>query len=96
MKMHMDMDKDTDQGIVDHGQVHGNADEDIETWTRTLKMDEDLATWSRTWKHRRGQEMGNGKWKPRRFFFIRICSSCKWKFVVYLFVEEETNGIYPF
>ncbi len=25
-----------------------------------------------------------------------ICSSCKWKFVIFPFVDEETNGSYPF
>ncbi len=35
---------------------------------------------------------------PGKFYlnmFI-ICSSCKWKFVVCLFLDEETNGSYPF
>jgi hypothetical protein len=40
-----------------------------------------------------------GKWKtkpgdfPNPFFF---CSSCKWKFVVCPFVDDETNETYPF
>jgi hypothetical protein len=25
-----------------------------------------------------------------------VCSSCQWKFVVYLFVDEETSENYPF
>jgi hypothetical protein len=25
-----------------------------------------------------------------------VCSSCKWKFVICSFVDEETNGSYPF
>jgi hypothetical protein len=25
-----------------------------------------------------------------------VCSSCKWNFIVCPFVEEETNGCYPF
>ncbi len=27
---------------------------------------------------------------------LTVCSSSKWKFVVCLFVSEETNGSYPF
>jgi hypothetical protein len=38
------------------------------------------------------------KRKPRRFSLhpFTVCSSCKRKFVVCLFVDKETNGSYPF
>jgi hypothetical protein len=42
----------------------------------------------------------NGKQKTEaKAIFLNlftVCSSCKWKFVVYQFVFEETNGSYPF
>jgi hypothetical protein len=39
--------------------------------------------------------MENG---PRRFFLnpFTVCKLCKRKFVVCPFVDEETNGSYPF
>jgi hypothetical protein len=40
-----------------------------------------------------------GKRKTRRLFFLNsftVCPSCKRKFVVCLFVDEETNGSYQF
>jgi hypothetical protein len=35
---------------------------------------------------------------PGKIFFtlLTVCSSCKGKFVVCPFVDEETNGSYPF
>ncbi len=40
----------------------------------------------------------NEKRKPRRIFLdlFTICSSCKWKIVVCLFVDKETNKTYLF
>jgi hypothetical protein len=43
----------------------------------------------------------NGKQKPSRspdvfFNLFTVCSLYKWNFVVCLFVDEETNGSYPF
>jgi hypothetical protein len=42
----------------------------------------------------------DGKWKTKaKAIFLNLftfCSSCKRKFVVCLFVDEETNGRYPF
>jgi hypothetical protein len=41
---------------------------------------------------------GKRKAKAKRFFLklFTVCSSYKWKFVVCPFVNEETNGSYPF
>jgi hypothetical protein len=51
-------------------------------------------------KYGRGQETGNGKQNaeaqeifPNPF---TVCKSCKRKFVVCPFVDDETNGSYPF
>ncbi len=54
-------------------------------------MDKDIETWTRT---------GNGKQKTEgQAIFLNpftICSSCKRKFVVCLFLDKATNGCYPF
>ncbi len=84
---------------------HGHGDMDMKTWTRRHghgDMDMETRTW--TWKHGHGNretwrhQTEKGKRKPRRFSLIcvTICSPCKRKFVVCLFVNEETNASYPF
>jgi hypothetical protein len=44
--------------------------------------------------------VSNGKQKREAQAIFRnpftVCSSCNWKFVVCLFVYEETDGSYPF
>ncbi len=84
-------------------------DEDMKTWTRTWKhgrrhaLDDDMVTCSRTRKHRRGHgnmDKENGKRKTEAQAIFRnpftVFSSCEQKLIVCLFVEEETNGSYPF
>jgi hypothetical protein len=78
-------------------ETWGNRDRDMEVWRhRHGNMDMkngDMET--RTWR----QETSNGKRKPRRFSLIHlplVDRSCKRKFVVCPFVEEEINGSYPF
>jgi hypothetical protein len=66
-----------------HGGInmrHGNK----EKWRH-----EDMETWN--------FKKSNGKRKPRCFLILfTVCSSCKRKFVVFPFVDIETNGSYPF
>jgi hypothetical protein len=42
--------------------------------------------------------VSKGKWNPKAIFFnlFTVCSSCKRKFVICPFVDEEKNGSYPF
>jgi hypothetical protein len=79
-----------------------NADMDMETWKHgDMEME--------TWKHRhetgKHGEMETWTWKrskrkkEARAIFLNpfnISSSCTWKFFVFLFVDEETNGCYLF
>ncbi len=94
------MDEDMERGNTTwkHGREHGNMDKDMETWTRTWlpgkdheNRDNDMETWTRT---------GNEKQKTEgQAIFLNpfaICSLCKRKFVLCLFLDKETNGCYPF
>jgi hypothetical protein len=54
---------------------------------------------TRTWRHGIGDvDMENGNGSPGKFPLIpfNVCSPCKRKFVVSLFVDGETYGNYPF
>jgi hypothetical protein len=90
---HGDMDMDTWKFVHGHGDIdvekrtwrYGNGD--METWTRR-NGHEDMKLKYQT---------ENGKQTPCHFLnpFI-VCSLCKRKFVVCPYVNEETNGSYPF
>jgi hypothetical protein len=65
-----------------------NGDKDMETWRHGHEI---LMFYTKTLTENRKQ-------KPRQFFLnpITVCLSCKRKFVICLFIDEETKGSYPF
>jgi hypothetical protein len=78
---------------------------EMETWKNG---EIDMKTWNmekwrkETWRHRdmdmETRRHQTEKTEARAIFLnlFTVCSSCKWKFVVCPFVDEETDGIYPF
>jgi hypothetical protein len=74
----------------------GHGDMDIETWTwRHRHRDRELKLWGILKFHGKNRE-----WKTEAqtisLNLFTVYSSCKRKFVVCPFVDEETNGSYPF
>jgi hypothetical protein len=72
----------------------------VETWGLEVIDMETWNTWrnghikTRTWRHKT-KNISPCDF-PYSVYRLLICSSCKWKFFVYPFVDEETNGSYPF
>ncbi len=52
----------------------------------------------RAWTWRHGIKKKHQKTEAKGIFLnpFTVCSSCKRKFVICLFVDKETNGSYPF
>jgi hypothetical protein len=74
---------------------------DLETWTWRLGDMEIADMEIETWRHGHGN-MDIEKWdhhtETSAIFLnsFTVCSPCKPKSVICLFVDEETNGSYPF
>jgi hypothetical protein len=72
------------------GEVETLSHRDMETWRHG-----DMETWTWTWRIDRDIDMENGKQKiEAQVIFLNpftVCSSCKQKFVICPFVDEETN-----
>ncbi len=72
----------------------------METWRHRHG---DMEIWRKgdmdTWRHT-DMETSDGKKKTEAkaifLYQFTVCSSCKRKIVVYLFVKEETNKSFPF
>jgi hypothetical protein len=94
-----------------HGDMATQRLGDMETWRwkhgnmETQRRHEDMETW--TWRH--GMHIWTWKHGTETWHFKRqteamaiflnpftVCSPCIEKFVVCPFVDEETNGSYPF
>jgi hypothetical protein len=67
-----------------------DMDMDMGTWGHG-NIEEDIETWTRTGNRKRKREAQAIFLNP-----FTVCTSCKWKFVVCPFVDEETIRSYPF
>jgi hypothetical protein len=83
-----------------HGDMETWRHGDMKTWRHENRSHGDMETWKHgietgTWRH--GISKRKGKRKSRRFSLSFIISTqCSQKFVVCPFIDEETNGSYPF
>jgi hypothetical protein len=88
--VHGEMDIETTAWIHGHGDMdteiwrHGHEDMDMEIWVWTME----------TWAWRQNQ----AEIEAQAILFnpFTVSSSCNQKFVVCPFIDEETNGSYPF